>query len=116
MKKMKFNSFTSMFLVFSILLLALIVVKDDKIELYEHVTIEQGDTLWSLAEQYRGKMAKHDWINAVKTENRLTDEKVVFGQVLVVPVEKESQYIATLNESSANMQPIKVARENNESN
>ena len=46
----------------------------------------------------------------------VSNEKVVFGQVLVVPVEKESQYIATLNESSANMQPIKVARENNESN
>ena len=45
-------------------------------------------------------MAKHDWINAVKTENRLTDEKVVFGQVLVVPVEKESQYLISHNKNN----------------
>ncbi|MGN7476681.1 cell division suppressor protein YneA [Solibacillus silvestris] len=116
MKKLRLNSFTSMLLAFSILLFAIIIVKDDKIELYEHVTIEHGDTLWSLAEQYRGKMAKHDWISEVKKENGLLDEKVVFGQVLVVPVEKDAQYIVKLNESSDMQSSVKVVRENNDRN
>ena len=115
MKRIKLNGFTSMFLLFSALMIALFMMQDDKIELYEHVSIEHGDTLWSLAEQYRGKMAKHDWINEVKKENGMMDEKVVLGQVLVVPVEKNSQYIAQLNESS-DMQSIKVARGNNDKN
>lgn len=115
MKKMKLNSFTSMLLLFSILLLAVIFIKDDKIELYEHITIEHGDTLWSLAEQYHGKMAKHDWINEVIKENNLRDEKIVLGQILVVPVEKHSRYIAQLDESF-DVQSIKVVRENNDKN
>ena len=60
MKKFKLNSFTTMFLIFSIVFIALILIKDDKIELYEQVTIEQGDTLWTLAEQYRVK-----WISMI---------------------------------------------------
>lgn len=115
MKKIKLNSFTSMFLMFSILLLVLIFHKDNNIELYEQVSIEQGDTLWSLADHYRGKMATHDWINKVKKENGLRDGKVVSGQILVVPVEKEAQYIVQLNESS-DVSTIKVARDNNEKN
>ncbi len=104
-----------MLLVFSILLLAVIVIKDDKIELYEHVTIEHGDTLWSLAEQYHGKMTKHDWVNIVKKENSLRDEKIVLGQIIVVPVEQDSHYIAKVNETS-DVQLIKVASENNDRN
>lgn len=115
MKKIKLNSFTSMFFLFSFIFIAFIFVKDEQIELYEHVTIEQGDTLWSLANQYRGKMAQHDWIHEVKKENALEGELVVSGQILVVPVEKNSKYISQLNEPS-NMESIKVVRENNETN
>ena len=102
-----------MFLVFSIVFIALILIKDDKIELYEQVTIEQGDTLWTLAEQYRGKMDKHDWIHTVKKQNELTTEAVVSGQTLIVPVEKNSIYLTERNEPY-DAQSIKVARENNE--
>lgn len=114
MKKMKLNSFTSMFFLFSFIYIAFILITDEQIELYEQITIEQGDTLWSLAEQYSGKMAKHDWINAVKKENALSGEHVVSGQTLIVPIEKNSKYIAEINEP-IHTQSIKVARENNES-
>ena len=113
MKKVKLSSFTVMFLVFSIVFIALILIKDNKIELYEQVTIEQGDTLWALAEQYRGKMDKHDWIHTVKKQNELTTEAVVSGQTLIVPVEKNSIYLAE-GYSQNDAQSIKVARENNE--
>lgn len=115
MKKFKLNSFTSMFLMFSILFIALILIKDEKIELYEQVTIAHGDTLWTIAEQYRGKMEKHDWIIAVKKQNELKTEKVVSGQVLTVPVEKNSIYLTERNIPD-DAQSIKVARDNNETN
>ena len=102
-----------MFFVFSIIFIAIILIKDEKIELYEHVTIEQGDTLWTLAEQYRGKMDKHDWIHTVKKQNELTSESVASGQTLIVPVEKNSIYLTKRNETY-DAQSIKVAREDND--
>lgn len=75
-EKVKLNGFTSMFLLFSVFMMALFMMQDDNIELYEHVSIEHGDTLWSLAEQYRGKMAKHDWINEVKKKTRCWMKKL----------------------------------------
>lgn len=116
MKKFKLNSFTSLLLAFSIVMFTFLIFEDEKIEKYEQVTIVQGDTLWSLAETYRGKMDKNDWINFVKKENGLWDEKVLSGQVLIVPVVKDSYYIANLNQiESTNEKTVKVAR-NNESN
>lgn len=111
---MKLNSFTTMFILFSILFLAFILVKDERITTYEHITIEQGDTLWSLAEQYRGKMAEHDWIAAVKKENILRDEKIISGQLLLVPIVKNSKYVVGQSES-LEVHTIKIASENNES-
>lgn len=100
-----------MVLAFSIIMFTFFIVEDEKIEQYEQVTIAQGDTLWSLAETYRGKMAKNDWIHFVKKENGLQDEKVVYGQVLMVPVEQDSNYIANLNdEESSGDKTVKVAR------
>ncbi|WP_253896274.1 LysM peptidoglycan-binding domain-containing protein [Solibacillus sp. R5-41] len=111
---MKLNSFVSMFFLFSIILIAFIFVKDEHITAYEHITIEQGDTLWSLAGQYSGKMTEHEWIVAVKKENALRDEKIVSGQLLLVPIVKNSKYIVGLSESPE-IHIIKVASENNES-
>ncbi|WP_341302045.1 LysM peptidoglycan-binding domain-containing protein [Lysinibacillus sp. FSL H8-0500] len=53
---------------------------------YTKIQIEHGDSLWSLAEQYRGKMSSDDWIKLVKMENELTDIKIVAGKSLVIPV------------------------------
>jgi len=53
---------------------------------YAEIQIEHGDSLWSLAEQYRGKMSTDDWIKLVKTENELADIKIVAGKSLVIPV------------------------------
>lgn len=53
---------------------------------YAEIQIEHGDSLWSLAEQYRGKMSSDDWIKLVKMENELTNIKIVAGKSLVIPV------------------------------
>ena len=102
-----------MFLLFSIILVALIYLKDEKIELYEQITIEHGDTLWSLADQYSGKMTKHDWVRAVMKENALASEIVISGQQITVPIEKNSTYITMRNEPT-HVHTIKIAREDNE--
>ena len=116
MEWLKQNNYVALLLAITVAFVAYLYITDEKIEQYEHITIEQGDTLWSLAETYRGKMAKHDWINFVKKENGLRDEIVVYGQILVVPVEKESYYIVNLNQvESSEDKTVKVAR-NNESN
>jgi len=53
---------------------------------YKEIQVEHGDSLWSLAEQYRGKMSKEDWIKLVKTENELPDVQIIAGKSLVIPV------------------------------
>ncbi|WP_339261873.1 cell division suppressor protein YneA [Lysinibacillus sp. FSL K6-3209] len=53
---------------------------------YTEIHIEHGDSLWSLAEQYRGKMGTDDWIKLVKAENELHSVNIVAGKSLVIPV------------------------------
>lgn len=109
MKWLKQNSYIALFFVASICFMAYLFITDEKIEHYKNVTIESGDTLWSLAEQYRGKMSTHDWISLVKKENALRNDAIVVGQEIYLPVERNSVYIANLLEEDHHS--IKVASE-----
>lgn len=108
MKLFKVNGLASMFLAFLLVFITYIIVTDENIQIYEQVEIEHGDTLWSLAKDYSGKMTMRDWIYVVKEENHLRDEHIVAGQTIIVPVEKTSQYIV---QKSTEQQIIKVASE-----
>ncbi|MBO5209298.1 MAG: LysM peptidoglycan-binding domain-containing protein [Lachnospiraceae bacterium] len=66
--------------------------KDDSIETsykyYKSITIENGDTLWSIAEEYMD--AEHydsvnDYIKEVKQMNTLANDNITYGQCLIVP-------------------------------
>lgn len=66
--------------------------KDDSIEAsykyYKSITIENGDTLWSIAEEYMD--AEHydsvnDYIKEVKQMNTLANDNITYGQCLIVP-------------------------------
>ena len=59
MKWMRKNSFFSMMMIFALLFSAVLFLTDEDIEKYEQITIGHGESLWSLADQYRGKMSKH---------------------------------------------------------
>ena len=109
MKLLKKNPLVSMFLVFSIMFTAVLTITDENIQKYEHVTITHGDNLWSLANQYSGKMAKQDWIDAVKKENKLAADTIEAGATILVPVEKNSTYVA---QQQLKEQTIKVASDN----
>lgn len=94
---------------FSLVVVTYVLLTDENIEAYEQIDIEHGDTLWSLAENYRVKMDKQDWIALVKKVNHLQNENIVSGQRLLVPIEAGSQYIAM---QTKNNQSIQIVSDN----
>ena len=110
MEWLKQNNYVVLFLGITMAFIAYLYITDEKIEQYEHITIEHGDTLWSLAEQYRGKMTTKDWVTFVQKENYLFNDVLTTGQTIMIPVAKDSIYIANLSlEEDEN--PVKVASE-----
>lgn len=93
---LKENNYITVFFIFSLFVITVVALTDEKVEQYEQVEVEHGDTLWSLADQYRGKMSVQDWIAFVKEENQLSNETIIIGQQIKVPVEKKSNYIAKI--------------------
>jgi hypothetical protein len=108
MNWMRKNSFFSMMIIFTLLFSAVLFLKDENIEQYEQITISHGESLWSLADQYRGKMSKHDWITQVEKANQVNRHEVLAGAVLSIPVEEQSAYIA---QKEADKDVVKVASE-----
>ena len=106
MNWMRKHSFLSMIMIFSIALITILLLTDEKIEQYEQITIEYGDSLWSLADQYRGKMSKHDWITTVEKANDVKRNQLVAGTTLSIPVEKNSTFIV---QKEAEKEAMKVA-------
>ncbi|HSJ38466.1 MAG TPA: LysM peptidoglycan-binding domain-containing protein [Planococcus sp. (in: firmicutes)] len=47
--------------------------------------IEQGDTLWALADEYSGNIPHHEWIDEIMKENNLTAPVIAAGQTLKIP-------------------------------
>ena len=68
-------------------------VTDEKVE-HDYILVQEGDSLWSLAEHYRGKMDVNDWITKVKSYNNLNKDTIQIGKELYVPIEEQSIYIA----------------------
>mgnify|MGYP002732858877 CR=1 FL=1 len=110
MEWLKQNNFVTLLLAITVAFVAYLYITDEKIEKYEHITIEQGDTLWSLAEQYRGKMSTQDWIAFVKKENHLFNQVLITGETILIPIAKDSVYIANLS-LKEDENSVKVASE-----
>ena len=49
------------------------------------VQIEEGDTLWTLAESFSGDVPHHEWIETIMQENGLETPKIVVGQSIKIP-------------------------------
>ena len=97
MNWLKQNNYVALLFGVTVAFVAYLYITDEKIEQYEQITIEHGDTLWSLAEQYRGKMSTQDWVAFVQKENHLFDNRLTTGQTITIPVAKDSVYIANLS-------------------
>lgn len=97
MNWLKQNNYVALLFGVTVAFVAYLYITDEKIEQYEQIKIVHGDTLWSLAEQYRGKMSTQDWVAFVQKENHLFDNPLTTGQTITIPVAKDSVYIANLS-------------------
>lgn len=55
---------------------------------YKSITIDNDDTLWSIAVQYMDDEhydSMNDYINEVKNMNSLTDDEIQYGEHLIIP-------------------------------
>ncbi|EON73017.1 LysM peptidoglycan-binding domain-containing protein [Lysinibacillus sphaericus] len=90
MNWMKKNTHISILIGACLLFAGYLFITDPGDITYTEIHIEHGDSLWSLAEQYRGKMGTDDWIKIVKVENELKNVNIVAGKSLVIPVTGEN--------------------------
>ncbi|MFJ7730299.1 LysM peptidoglycan-binding domain-containing protein [Lysinibacillus sp. NPDC097231] len=86
MKFLKKNPHITTLLGACVLFAAYLFITDPGDVSYTEIEVEHGDSLWSLAEQYRGKMSTENWIKIVKAENELPNVKIIAGNSLVIPV------------------------------
>jgi hypothetical protein len=79
-------SILSLMLIGSFLYATKPINKEDYIE----ITVSTGDTLWELAEKYSGShnLSTHEFIEWVIDVNRLTNEQIIAGEKIVIPVLK----------------------------
>ena len=61
---------------------------------YKTIQIEEGDTLWTLADQYMGNSSfdRQEYIDEVKEMNHLTSDTIESGAYLMIP------YVGTISE------------------
>lgn len=107
MNWLKKNSYVAVFAGVMGIFVLYMAVTDEQIAKYEQIMVSYGDTLWSIADEYRGKMSTEDWIVFVKKENGLFHRDLQAGQTISVPIEQDSIYIAKLLEGEGN--EVKVA-------
>lgn len=53
---------------------------------YKTITVGQGDTLWSIAREYRSGQSAESFIEWVENENGVTRNHIEVNQKLILPV------------------------------
>lgn len=71
--------------------------KEDTLENYHQVKIEEGDSLWSIAEKYEKHVSipKQEFVKWVQVKNNLATLVIKPGEIVVVPVD-ENQFFNNL--------------------
>lgn len=94
MKKFIYNNQHIILLaIIGFIIIGIVYITDEKVEQAE-ITVEYGDTLWTLSELYRGKMSSEKWIAQVKKANNLQSDQIVSGEQLTIPIEENSYFVA----------------------
>ncbi|TQR21046.1 cell division suppressor protein YneA [Psychrobacillus vulpis] len=90
---LKKNYFLTIFLGLSISFIMTIVIFNTNLEKEDYrITIEHGDSLWTLAEKFGTEEPKESWINQVMTLNNLHSAHIKAGDVLTIPKGKKEQF------------------------
>ncbi|WP_243291837.1 LysM peptidoglycan-binding domain-containing protein [Bacillus sp. FJAT-47783] len=95
MEKTTFTYMISFFVAMSLVVLALIYTGEkEDLSNYHEVTIEHGDSIWSIAERYEEKleMDKINFVKWVEEKNDLRNLVLQPGDTVVIPVEKKMLY------------------------
>lgn len=107
------NSYIVVLFTTFMMMAGILFITDNGDTTYEQYEIQHGDTLWTLAEQFRGKMTIEEWINSVKAENGLNNEIIVAGHQITIPINENSNFIAKKIENE-DIHSVEVAIKNNE--
>jgi cell division protein YceG involved in septum cleavage len=63
-------------------------------EQFMKVTVESGDTLWAMAEQYEeADMSTTEFVKWVREANELETTHIQEGQTIVLPIEKNTDIL-----------------------
>jgi len=90
---MKENYFLTIFVACSIAFTMFIIISNSfSTDESQHINIEQGDSLWELAQEYGVNEDKQMWINKVIAMNNLQDGHIKAGEVLKIPPLEKSYH------------------------
>ncbi|MDN7225898.1 LysM peptidoglycan-binding domain-containing protein [Planococcus liqunii] len=84
----KHSYFTALFTLILIFSIFTVVNHNNEEAQMSHVQIEEGDTLWTLAESFSGETPHQQWIDEIMKENGLTTSKIVAGQSIKIPSDR----------------------------
>lgn len=90
---MKENYFLTIFVACSIAFTMFIIISNSfSTDESQHINIEQGDSLWALAQEYGTNKDKQKWIDNVIAMNNLQDGHIKAGEVIIIPVIEKSYH------------------------
>lgn len=79
------NQNTALVIVFVTIGMIILFISNRDTSKYTNIEIQQGDTLLSLADQYKGDLSNDEWVRIVKNENNMIDDKIIAGHTLIIP-------------------------------
>ncbi len=110
MKWLQKNSYVVVLFTAFLLIASYVLITDEGNTTYEQIEVQHGDSLWALAEKYRGNMPTQEWIKTVQIENNLDGEFIVAGRELTIPLSLDTVLMAQDSEQETN--EVKVATNN----
>ena len=87
-------SYAIILVIFSFILgITMICQLDDHSDSYKHITVSDGQSLWSIANTYKMEngMTQSDFIKWVQDENNLVSTTIKSGQTIIIPIKSKSK-------------------------
>ncbi|MFC0271438.1 LysM peptidoglycan-binding domain-containing protein [Metabacillus herbersteinensis] len=92
MKRESLSYILSFFVVIIVFAFAITYTgKEDTLENFHQVEIEEGESLWSIAEKYEehASIPKQEFVKWIQDKNNLATSVIKPGEVVFVPIDKK---------------------------